>query len=297
MPASKNKVFTRDGVPEGTGSTTSVQLNALMAAPRYYWRCKTVIDGVIGQAADAELRRPAQIIINQPTVNDVERVQYSTARPTSRRAMRRSGPVGALFYEFQVSTTSNFASILTGARAEQSADDGVDAADLPTSLFLARARARSGKQRDQLVQQRDDGRDPAVQPQERDHHEQPGRLPELGRDGENHAGSTSQGKVVVDFDKRTRRRAGRTSASAMATCTMPLEHQQAVYCRAIQFWHNRELTEGGDVGGIGRDWFYDARWGNIPATSQRSASWSIYVAAGNLRDSGNVILKERRTSS
>jgi hypothetical protein len=38
----RNKVFTRDGIAEGNGSTTSV-LNALGGNANHYWRWKTVI--------------------------------------------------------------------------------------------------------------------------------------------------------------------------------------------------------------------------------------------------------------
>ena len=68
------------------------------------------------------------------------------------------------------------------------------------------------------------------------------------------------------------------------------------YCSAaIQFWFGRDLEEGGDVDKIQDDWFYDPkRWG-IMSTHQpeRGETVGIFVAAGNLRDNGNVIVRER----
>ena len=62
----------------------------------------------------------------------------------------------------------------------------------------------------------------------------------------------------------------------------------------MQFWNGRELAAGGDVGNIAGEWFYDNRWGALKGHQPQfgeTVGW--FVAAGNLRDSGNVITKER----
>jgi hypothetical protein len=62
----------------------------------------------------------------------------------------------------------------------------------------------------------------------------------------------------------------------------------------VQFWYGRDLEASGRPDEIGINWWYDQRWGHLlgyqPACGE---TVGIYAAAGNLRDSGNVIAKER----
>ncbi|HEX3704606.1 MAG TPA: hypothetical protein VHU82_14845, partial [Vicinamibacterales bacterium] len=62
----------------------------------------------------------------------------------------------------------------------------------------------------------------------------------------------------------------------------------------VQFWFGRDLGASGRPDEIGINWWYDGRWGNLlgyqPAFGE---TVGIFVAAGNLRDNGNVITKER----
>ena len=104
---------------------------------------------------------------------------------------------------------------------------------------------------------------------------------------------------MVDFDKRVG--PGRWpdvpfgTGDLEYTLGMCLNIGGRWYCSAaIQFWYGRDLSEGGDVDKIGRDWFYDGRWGPMAGHQPAFGEMvGIFVAAGNLRDSGIVYTKER----
>jgi len=109
----------------------------------------------------------------------------------------------------------------------------------------------------------------------------------------------SSGRIVVDFDKRASPDrwpdVGFGDGSIEYTLGVCLNIGGRWNCSAVvQFWFGRELEAGGDVGDMAGQWFYDNRWGAMkghqPAPGE-VVGW--FVAAGNLRDSGNVITKER----
>ena len=104
---------------------------------------------------------------------------------------------------------------------------------------------------------------------------------------------------LVDFDKRTG--AGRWpdvgfgAGSLEYTLGMCVNIQGEWNCSAtVQFWSGRDLGASGRPDEIGINWWYDARWGRLvhyqPAFGE---TVGIFTAAGNLRDNGNVITKER----
>src|SRR5262249_7424013 len=105
--------------------------------------------------------------------------------------------------------------------------------------------------------------------------------------------------VVVDFDKRQSPdrwpESGFGTGGLQYTLGMCFNLGGQWYCSAaIQFWDGRELEAGGRVDEIGINWYYDARWGVMaghqPAPGELVAIW---VAQGNLRDSGKTSVKER----
>jgi len=105
--------------------------------------------------------------------------------------------------------------------------------------------------------------------------------------------------ILVDFDKRTGPGrwpdVGFGTGSLQYTLGMCVRIDDHWYCSAtIQFWYGRDLDASGLPSNIGIDWWYDGRWGRLlryqPAAGE---TVGIYVGAGNLRDSGNVIVKER----
>jgi hypothetical protein len=104
---------------------------------------------------------------------------------------------------------------------------------------------------------------------------------------------------LVDFDKRTGGGrwpdVGFGAGSLEYTLGMCVNIGGEWNCSAtVQFWFGRDLAASGRPDQIGINWWYDRRWGHLlgyqPAFGE---TVGIFVAAGNLRDNGNVITKER----
>jgi hypothetical protein len=70
---------------------------------------------------------------------------------------------------------------------------------------------------------------------------------------------------------------------------------KAWHCSAaIQFWHERDLTEGGDVDLVWADWFFDERWGEMKNYQPKPGEIvGVFVVAGNVRDAPSIAVKER----
>jgi len=102
--------------------------------------------------------------------------------------------------------------------------------------------------------------------------------------------SVSPIAFAVDFNKRVG--PGRwpdvgfgkgTLEYTLGLCAKISDHW---YCSAVvQFWYGRDLTASTAPSLVGRNWFYDARWGPLihhqPADGE---SIGLFVCAGNCRD-------------
>jgi hypothetical protein len=139
-------VFSKAGVVEGSNGTTTVQLAALDGNTTYYWHWRAVVGGVSGEFSTVQsfFVRP-NVVLSIPDV-----VQPSTgsnvfaSRPTfTVQDVTRTGPAGTLFYEFQVSASDTFATLITsGTIQEQPAQTSwTPSTDLPEGTFYWRVRA------------------------------------------------------------------------------------------------------------------------------------------------------------
>ena len=301
-----NKVFTKDGIAEGSGGTTSVQINALAGSTTYYWRSKTVVDGVTGQPSPALSFFVQPKVVIAPPANGApaDGGSASDSRPTfTVTNADRTGPVGTIYYEFQVSDTSTFSNILVAspAIAEQPGSTSwTSTIDLVAGTYFWRVRATDPQSTEvspytsaaQFTLVPFDMRKAVIW----------NNPPDLGSWAET-ANITrvdlSGGRIVVDFDRRLGGGrwpdVGFGDGSIEYTLGICLNIGGKWHCSAaIQFWNGRDLEAGGDVNNLAGEWFYDVRWGALqghqPARGEM-VGW--FVAAGNLRDFGNVITKER----
>lgn len=302
-----NKVFTKDGIAEGSGGSTSVTLSALNGGTTYYWHSAAVIDGVKGANSPTRTFTVQPNIVFSPpgTGNPANGGTASDARPVfTVTNSSHTGPVGSIFYEFQVATSSSFQTILasSGPVAEQNGGQTswTSTVDLAEGSYVWRARAT-----DPLNNVQGPYSDPAafrLVPFDMRKAIIWDNPPDLGSWAET-ANITrvdlSSGRIVVDFDKREGPGrwpdVGFGDGSLEYTLGICLNIGGTWNCSAVvQFWSGRDLEAGGDVGNIAGEWFYDSRWGALkghqPAFGE-TVGW--FVAAGNLRDSGNVIAKER----
>src|SRR5204863_1570661 len=119
-----NKVFTKDAIPEGSAGTTAVQVSGLAGAQTYFWHWKSLVDGVASAPSPTQsFNVMPQVIVSPPTpVEPASGGTASVSRPTfTVNNAARTGPAGAVTYDFQVSTSSSFSPVTASATvAEQS---------------------------------------------------------------------------------------------------------------------------------------------------------------------------------
>lgn len=116
-----SKVFTREGIAEGAGGTTSVTLSTLDGAKTYYWRSKATIGGTTGEASPVRsFSVGPRVTIDKPALSSPSNAttQYSNPTLTVTNAVR-TGPVTTMTYNFQLSTSSSFASIAEQANVTE----------------------------------------------------------------------------------------------------------------------------------------------------------------------------------
>ncbi len=105
--------------------------------------------------------------------------------------------------------------------------------------------------------------------------------------------------ILVDFDRRDGPDrwpdVGFGSGALEYTLGMCVNIQGTWNCSAtVQFWHGRDLEASGPPGDIAAQLVVRPRWGALLGYQPSCGETvGIYVGAGNLRDSGNVIAKER----
>jgi hypothetical protein len=142
-----NKVFTRDGIAENSSGTTSVTLDPLTGNSTYYWRWKAVVNGIAGEPSGSQsfFLKP-NIVLNPPQLlAPASAASVNAPRPTFTVVNSTfSGNPGSITYEFQVSATSNFTSLIASASVAQQTNQTswTPGADLPVGTIFWRARAR-----------------------------------------------------------------------------------------------------------------------------------------------------------
>jgi hypothetical protein len=302
-----NKVYTKDGIAEGGSGTTSIPLSSLNGGTTYYWHTAATIDGVKGAMSPARtFTVQPNIVFSQPGAPAPgDGGTASDARPTFSVAnATHTGPVGSVAYEFQVATSSSFSNILasSGPVAEQNGGrtSWTSTVDLVAGTYVWRARAIDSQ--NNVQGPFTDAQGFTLIPFDMRKAIIWDNPPDLGSWAET-ANITrvdlTGGRIVVDFDKRLSPDhwpdVGFGDGSLEYTLGVCLNINGTWNCSAVvQFWFGRELEAGGDVGNMAGEWFYDNRWGAMkghqPAPGE-VVGW--FVAAGNLRDIGNVITKER----
>lgn len=138
---------TIEGIAEGAGGTTTVTVANLPGGTTFFWRWRAVVGDTVGQPSPAaEFFVRPQVILGVPDAEEpaANRDIY-TPKPTfTVRNGTRTGPVGAITYEFEVSTVATFASVVvrvTGIAEGNVRTSWTPANDLPEGTLFWRARA------------------------------------------------------------------------------------------------------------------------------------------------------------
>ncbi len=299
-PNFANKVLTKDSIPEGSGSTTSVTLSNLPAGSgdvTYYWRSTATVDGVASSPSPTQsFVVQQQIVLNAPAPSDpANGASTSELRPrfVTKNASRQ-GAVGTITYVFQVSTSANFSPIVaTQTVTEQSGGQTAwtPGSDLPTGTLFWRAQARDDANTEassfsnalSFVLQPFDPRKAIFL----------NNPPDVGSWPETTKITSiefSDGYMLVDFDRRGEGSGAwpETGFGVQYTLGMCFNLNNQWYCSApIQFWAGREMEASGPADRIGDNWYYDpARWG--PMTGHQPADGelvAVWVGQGNIRGS------------
>jgi hypothetical protein len=146
VPSFEPLAVSLEGVVEDVGGVTSVRLPMLAGNATYYWRTRAVVDKVPGEPSPvlSFVVRPA-VVVNAPVpVSPAADSIVGQARPVfTVENAARTGPVGTLTYDFQVSTSAAFSSVdVSGTVGEQaSRTSWAPVVDLPEGSLFWRARA------------------------------------------------------------------------------------------------------------------------------------------------------------
>jgi len=138
---------TQSGIAEGTNGSTSVTLPQLAGNTTYFWRWRAAVDGITGEPSTPQsfFVRPNIVIgvatFKEPTNN----ADVFTARPVfTINNATFTGPAGPLTYDFQVSTSSAFSTLVASASILQqtTTTSWTPTVDLPVATLFWRVRAR-----------------------------------------------------------------------------------------------------------------------------------------------------------
>ena len=295
-----NKVYTKDGVAEGAGST-ALKIDTLAGplAKNYFWHARAAIGAVVSPFTAARgFSVGAQVTITAPvaaspsaggTVGSNGILAVTNATTT--------GPAGAVSYRFEVSDSSAFTNLVFTSTVGQGSGQ--------TSVNMTANLTANGTYFWRVIVS-----DPATQVsspysatstfkfvpfsmKDATIVDSPG---DLGSWPETAAITSVQfqggGPFLVDFDRRD----GQGRWPDMPFGSGDLEYTLGLcvnisghwYCSAVvQFWYGRSLDSSGNASDVGFEWFYDpARW-RAPLTGyqpQPGETVGVFVASGNLRD-------------
>jgi hypothetical protein len=313
-----NKLFNREGIAPGADGRTSLKLTDALASGRtYYWRAQAVDganSGAFAAAVNFDVYTP--IVIDAPVlVSPVDGVTVSTLRPTLVvRNATRTGPAGAIMYQFQVSDSPAFAAIAaSGVSAEQATQTSYALAQdlVSAKTYFWRARATDPTTTGPWSVTQSFKTSAAASPDPTPNPPTPG--PAAGDqldmsqatilnspfDLASWPVSTSlqvvdmgPGGISLQFSKKDG--AGRWPDVVPPGWTGPLQYTLGMclyisnrwYCSAVvEFWYGLDRS-GGPPQDYALNWFYDPiRWspmtGHQPAVGE---TIGIFVCAGDCRN-------------
>ena len=293
-----NKVFSKDGVAETSGQT-SLKIDRLAADKNYFWRAHANSGSLAGpNSAVRAFTIGPEVTLQQPTLVSPGDNGSASGTPALTVAnVGRTGPVGQVFYRFEVATSASFASLaFTNTIAEQPGGQTTFSlavpATTPAGTYFWRVQATDPSNAVTSAFssvfsfrfQPFDMRQAIILDSPRD-------LGSWDETTKITSVSFSPEAFEVDFDRRTGGNRWRDqpfgSGSLQYTlgmCVNPNGNQW--YCSAVvQFWFGRELTASTPPSYVGRNWFYDGRWAPIVGYQpQNGETVGLFVGSGNLRD-------------
>ena len=299
-----NKVYTKDAVPEGAGGQTNLTLDRLGPARTYFWRARSGSTGPYSKVRNFAIG--PEVILQAPILAAPAQNGTVTGRSVALTTnnVGRTGPAEQVTYRFEMSDSAAFTNLLfTSTLREQPGSQTsvtvnltstvaatyfwrVQASDPPNLVTTAFSAVGSFRHQPFSMSQATIWNNP---------HDiaswaETATITSIIFTGD---------AILVDFDKRDGPGrwpdVGFGDGSLEYTLGMCLFINGSWHCSApIQFWHTRELAASGRPDEIGINWYYDPRWGVMNGYQPQNGELvGIFVVAGNQRDSGNTIVKER----
>jgi hypothetical protein len=298
-------VQTKSGVAQGSGQT-SVALDKLSGGKTYYWRARTNA----GSAAGPNSKPRAfvvgpEVVLAAPVLGDpAQNATVGVSPVLNVNNVQRSGPVTQVVYRFDISAQSDFSSLAYSAvsneRTDLPATPHAVTIQLPAATYYWRAQATdTGSGVSSALSNVSSFKVQPFNMKDALIWDNPGDLGSWAETATITSVEFTNDAFLVDFDKRAGPGrwpdVGFGAGSLEYTLGMCVNISGTWNCSAtVQFWFGRDLAASGRPDEIGINGWYDRRWGNLlgyqPAFGE---TVGIFVAAGNLRDSGNVITKER----
>jgi hypothetical protein len=300
------KVFSKDGVAAGSGQT-SLKIDTLPgpAAKSYFWRARVASGSLTGPYSTVRgFGVGAAVTLSTPVLASPGSGATVGGQPTlTANNVTRTGPAGAIVYRFEVSQSSTFASVLAAATAAEQSGGTTSAtinAGLGNGNYFWRVQASDPANAITTAYS-------SVSPftvqlfdlQRANIWDNPPDFKSWAETAAITSVEFTEDAILVDFDRRDGPNrwpdVGFGSGALEYTLGMCVNIQGTWNCSAtVQFWYGRDLAASGLPSYIAANWWYDTRWGALQGYQPTCGETvGIYVAAGNLRDSGNVIAKER----
>ena len=291
-------VYSKDGVAEGNGQT-SLKIDKLAGNKDYFWRARVNSSSLAGPFSKARTFNVGpEVVLQAPALSaPANNGQASGSVVTLTVANAgRSGPAGQLVYRFEVSDSAAFTNLIGVASvAEQ---EGQTTAQISATLttnatYFWRVQATDPSNGvtgpfSSVFSFRYvpfDMRQAII-------HDSP---PDLGSWNETAkiTSVTFTGEAfLVDFDRRTGPDRWRDldfgdgrGGTLQYTLGMCLNIGSQWHCSAVvQFWYGRDLEASTPPSYVGRNWFYDSRWGPMAGYQPSDGEQvGLFVGSGNLR--------------
>jgi hypothetical protein len=294
-----NLAYSKDGVAEGTGGTTSLKIDKLAGASDYFVRVRANSGGSAGPFGAARAFNVGpEVILQAPVLTTPGNGGNLSGNGTLiTNNVAKTGPAGPISYRFDVSDSSSFGNLVftrTVSEGSNQTSVTMDAKLTSQATYFWRVTASDPSNAVTSPVSSTfsfkyvpfDMRDAVIV----------NSPPDLGSWPETAKITSinfSPGAFEVDFDKRDS--PDRWPDMIPKGFAGPLQYTLGLcaqingvwYCSGVvQFWYGRELSASAPPGDVGFEWFYNPiRWGPLflhqPAEGELIGLWA---AAGNLRD-------------
>jgi hypothetical protein len=296
-------VYSKAGVTAGANGQTSLTIEKLKPASTYYWRARVVTGNTSGLAATPKTFVVGpDIILQAPALASPSQNATTGTPKLTVNNVQKSGPTGLISYQFDVADSSAFGKIIFTAKVNE-ASGGQTSATVTGltsgSTYFWRVQATDASGVTSPLSSTGTFKFVSFNPLAATFWDNPANVGSWEQTAKITSIDFTPTAMLVEFDKRTGPgrwpESGFGDGGVQYTLGMCFNLGGQWQCSAaIQFWEGRDLEASGYPQYIWADWYYDARWGPMAGHQPEPGEQvAIFVAQGNLRDSGKTSVFER----